>query len=107
MHGKQYYDEKEDCLAAWLYGKSTILERHRHRYEVNPKVADRLEKEDLIRFVGVDTTGKRMEILEATDDPFFFGTQFHPEFTSRSGRSSPPFVGLVMAAAGGLWTRNL
>ena len=91
---------QEDCLAAWLYGKSTILERHRHRYEVNPEVVDRLELEDEIRFVGVDTTGKRMEILEVKDHPFFFGTQFHPEFTSRPGRPSPPFVGLVMAAAG-------
>ena len=50
---------REVCLAAWLYGTWTILERHRHRYKVNPEVVDRLELEDEIRFVGVNTTGKR------------------------------------------------
>lgn len=94
--------KQDDCLAAWLYGSKEIYERHRHRYEVNPEVVERLEKDDIagIRFVGMDTTGTRMEILELGDHPFFLGTQFHPEFKSRPGRPSPPFVGLVMAAAG-------
>lgn len=92
--------KQDDCLAAWLYGSKVIYERHRHRYEVNPEVIKRLEKEDSIRFVGMDTTGTRMEILELRDHPFFLGTQYHPEFKSRPGRPSPPFVGLVMAAAG-------
>lgn len=88
-----------DCLAMSLYGSKNIYERHRHRYEVNPTVIDRLEAEAGMQFVGKDESGTRMEILELSDHPFFFGTQFHPEFTSRPGRPSPPFVGLVMAAA--------
>lgn len=92
--------KNEDCLAAWLYGTTVIYERHRHRYEVNPEVVSRLEKEDDIRFVGMDETGTRMEILELEKHPFFLGTQYHPEFKSRPGRPSPPFVGLIMAAAG-------
>eukprot|EP00177_Eucheuma_denticulatum_P007952 GFKZ01014476.1.p1 GENE.GFKZ01014476.1~~GFKZ01014476.1.p1 ORF type:complete len:634 (-),score=88.55 GFKZ01014476.1:153-2054(-) len=92
--------KKEDCLAAWLYGGQAVYERHRHRYEVNPKVVGKLEKEDGIRFVGTDESGMRMEILERSDHPFFLGTQYHPEFKSRPGRPSPPFVGLIMAAAG-------
>lgn len=89
-----------DSIAAWLYGANVIYERHRHRYEVNPEVVDKLEKEDGLRFVGIDESGLRMEILERKNHPFFFGTQFHPEFLSRPGRPSPPFVGLVMAACG-------
>lgn len=89
----------EDCLAAWLYGKTVIYERHRHRYEVNPDTVETIEAQDDIKFVGVDDSGKRMEILEVKDHPFFLGTQFHPEFMSRPGRPSPPFVGLIMAAA--------
>lgn len=89
-----------DCLAAWLYGTRDVYERHRHRYEVNPDVVSTLQKMDSMRFVGMDEKAERMEILERTDHPFFLGTQFHPEFKSRPGRPSPPFVGLVMAAAG-------
>lgn len=92
--------KNENCLAAWLYGTTVIHERHRHRYEVNPDMVTRLQENDGIRFVGMDTTGTRMEILELKDHPFFLGTQYHPEFKSRPGRPSPPFVGLVMAAAG-------
>lgn len=89
-----------DCLSAWLHGSLNIEERHRHRYEVNPELVARLEKEGGLSFVGMDETGERMEILEAVDHPFFLGTQFHPEFKSRPGRPSPAFVGLIMAAAG-------
>lgn len=92
--------KEEECVAKWLYGRRSLYERHRHRYEVNPEVVQRLEKEDGLKFVGTDESGVRMEILERKDHPFFFGTQFHPEFLSRPGRPSPPFVGLVMAACG-------
>ncbi|WP_049901065.1 CTP synthase [Halococcus agarilyticus] len=81
-------------LAADLYGES-CTERHRHRYEVNPEYIDRLEEAGL-HFSG--RANNRMEILELADHPFFFGTQFHPEFRSRPGRASPPFVGLLDAA---------
>lgn len=89
----------EDYLASWLYGKTEIYERHRHRYEVNPEVVSEIETKDSMQFVGVDSSGERMEILEVKGNTFFLGTQFHPEFTSRPGRPSPPFVGLIMAAA--------
>eukprot|EP00188_Purpureofilum_apyrenoidigerum_P006283 Plantae.Rhodophyta-Purpureofilum_apyrenoidigerum.ctg9487.p1 GENE.Plantae.Rhodophyta-Purpureofilum_apyrenoidigerum.ctg9487~~Plantae.Rhodophyta-Purpureofilum_apyrenoidigerum.ctg9487.p1 ORF type:complete len:620 (+),score=112.15 Plantae.Rhodophyta-Purpureofilum_apyrenoidigerum.ctg9487:84-1862(+) len=87
-----------DCLAAWLYQDTEIWERHRHRYEVNPEFVDRLEAAGL-HFVGTDDNHVRMEILERKDHPFFFATQFHPEFLTRPGKPSPPFLGLVMAAA--------
>jgi len=81
-------------LAAELYGGTTCLERHRHRYEVNPDYIDQLEGGGL-RFSG--QSGRRMEILELPDHPYFLGTQFHPEFRSRPSRASPPFVGLLDA----------
>jgi len=81
-------------LAAEIYEADACTERHRHRYEVNPEYIDQLESEGM-RFSG--TAGRRMEILELTDHPFFFGTQFHPEFRSRPDRASPPFVGFIDA----------
>ncbi len=95
-----------NCLSAWLYSKTQVFERHRHRYEVNPEVVRRLEEETNIRFVGTDVSGTRMEILELRNHPFFLGTQYHPEFESRPGRPSPPFLGLIMAAAGLALDRN-
>ncbi|MFB6300978.1 MAG: CTP synthase [Halobacteriales archaeon] len=91
-------------LAHELYGGNSCLERHRHRYEVNPAYIEDLEGAG-IRFSGeaVEDTqlqfsgqaSRRMEILELPDHPYFLGTQFHPEFRSRPGRASPPFVGLL------------
>ncbi|MXR21877.1 CTP synthase [Halobacterium bonnevillei] len=81
-------------LAHDLYGDTSCTERHRHRYEVNPEYIDDLT-ENGITFSG--KAGNRMEILEYDDHPFFFGTQFHPEFRSRPTRASPPFVGLLEA----------
>ena len=82
-------------LAADLYGGTSCTERHRHRYEVNPEYIDRLEDAGLV-FSG--RVNNRMEILELPDHPYFVGTQFHPEFRSRPGRASPPFLGLIDAA---------
>ena len=87
---------KPGTLAQRLYGDACV-ERHRHRYEVNPAYIERLESEGLV-FSG--TAGPRMEILERDDHPFFFGTQFHPEFRSRPDRASPAFVGFLDAALG-------
>jgi len=84
----------EGSLAHELYGDTSCTERHRHRYEVNPEYIDDLEEAGLL-FSG--TSGRRMEILEKPDHPYFFGTQFHPEFRSRPTRASPPFVGLLDA----------
>jgi len=87
----------EETVAHELYGRDSAVERHRHRFEVNPDYIDRLEDEGMV-FSGTSTSGTRMEILELPDHPFFVGTQFHPEFRSRPGEPSPPFVGLVGAA---------
>ena len=88
----------EDCHAFRLYdGAKEIHERHRHRFEVNPDMIADLEAAGL-RFVGKDTEAQRMEIIELADHPYYFGTQFHPEFKSRPNRPSPPFLGLVEAA---------
>lgn len=76
-----------------------INERHRHRWEVNPAYVEMLEDAGL-NFVGRDDSGKRMEILELKDHPFFVGVQFHPEYLSRVLRPSKPFLGLVAASAG-------
>jgi CTP synthase len=83
-----------ETLAAAVYGDTACTERHRHRYEVNPEYIDDLEAGGVV-FSG--HAGNRMEILELDDHPYFLGTQFHPEFRSRPGRASPPFVGFVEA----------
>jgi len=89
--------QTKECAAHRLYGGAMeIHERHRHRYEVNPELVDDLEAAGL-RFVGRDTEGERMEIIELDGHPYFFGTQYHPEFRSRPNRPSPPFVGLIEA----------
>ena len=77
-----------------------ISERHRHRYEVNPKYVAELEASRQLVFTGKDAkSGQRMEILELTGHPYFVATQFHPEFKSRIMAPSPLFVGLLRAAA--------
>jgi len=89
----------DDCRIRRLYGGlSSVDERHRHRYEVNPDLIERLESAGLT-FVGKDETGQRCEILELANHPYFVAVQYHPEFKSRPGRPSPPFLGLVLAAS--------
>ncbi|MXR51653.1 CTP synthase (glutamine hydrolyzing) [Halovenus sp. WSH3] len=83
-----------ETLAHDLYEATTCTERHRHRYEVNPEYIEQLEDAGLV-FSG--TSGRRMEILELPEHPYFLGTQFHPEFRSRPTRASPPFVGFLDA----------
>lgn len=80
-----------------LYGnKDVIHERHRHRYEVNIKYVQDLEKNGM-EFVAVDEDKNRMEIFELRDHPYYVGVQFHPEYRSRPLSPSPPFVGLILA----------
>ncbi|CAI7780073.1 unnamed protein product, partial [Closterium sp. NIES-53] len=80
---------------------SSVSERHRHRYEVNPDMIDEFEGAGL-NFVGRDESGRRMEILEIASHPYFLAVQYHPEFKSRPGRPSPVFQGLILAASGQL-----
>ena len=88
---------KPKTLAYKLYKSMKIYERHRHRYEVNPKYIPMIEENGLT-FSGHSDNGKRMEIAELNDHRFFFATQFHPEFKSRPYLPSPPFIGFVEAA---------
>lgn len=95
-----FQPDTESSTIRKLYGGAeTINERHRHRYEVNPKLAPELEEKGL-KFVGRDESGERMEIFELDDHPFFVGTQFHPEYLSKVLDPSRPFLGLVAAASG-------
>uniref|UniRef100_A0A3Q3VZD6 CTP synthase n=1 Tax=Mola mola TaxID=94237 RepID=A0A3Q3VZD6_MOLML len=85
-----------------LYGNvDHIDERHRHRFEVNPLLKADFEKNGL-QFVGQDMQGERMEVIELDDHCYFVGVQYHPEFTSRPIKPSPPYFGLLLAAAGKL-----
>jgi len=86
-----------------LYGTTStqIMERHRHRYEVNPKYIAELENKGLT-FIGKDETGVRQEIIELKDHPWFVGVQFHPEYLSRVLEPSKPYLGFVAAACGKL-----
>jgi CTP synthase len=87
------------CAIRDLYGPGDAVdERHRHRYEVNPDLIDRIESAGLV-FVGKDESGQRCEIFELAEHPYYVGVQYHPEFKSRPNRPSPPFLGLLQAAA--------
>ncbi|USN96512.1 MAG: CTP synthase [Candidatus Nomurabacteria bacterium] len=84
-------------VVAKTYGKNTVVERHRHRYEVNQSFADYLKKGGLI-ISGTSPDGKLVEFVEGIDHPYFVGTQAHPELKSRPNRPHPLFVGLIRAA---------
>lgn len=81
--------------------QNVVLERHRHRYEVNPKFVEQLTKKGLV-FSGyhvLENKTKLMEFIELPKHKFFVATQAHPEFKSRLGDPSPLFLGFVEACA--------
>lgn len=85
-----------------MYGSpKSVDERHRHRYEINPKYVDQLEEKGL-KFVGTDEEKQRMEIVELENHPYYVGVQYHPEYLSRPLKPSPPFLGLILASVGKL-----
>ncbi len=86
-----------DTLAARIYGRRLIHERHRHRYEVNVHYRPMLERAGL-RFSGLSPDGRLPEIVELVDHPWFVGVQFHPEFKSRPFAPHPLFAAFVRAA---------
>jgi CTP synthase len=92
--GNYTADIRGGTLADKLYGVPQVTERHRHRYEVNPEYIPALEKAGLVFSA---TNKNRMECLELPGHPFFFATQFHPEFKSRPTKPSPPYLGFVEA----------
>jgi CTP synthase len=79
-----------------------IIERHRHRYEVNPDYVETIKKAGLV-FSGTSPDGKLMEIAELPKNkhPFFLGTQFHPEFLARPLSPHPLFTAFVKAIVKG------
>lgn len=101
--GSRITNVKPNTIASLLYdSKTQILERHRHRYEVNPEYIEIIEQHGLI-FSGKDDKGERMEIIELprSEHPFYFGVQYHPELKSRpmKNKISPPFNGFILAAS--------
>ena len=111
--GQQVRDEKSDLggsmrlgaqeaklipgsLARALYGKESIFERHRHRYEFNNHYLDELAEAGL-RFSGFSADGL-VEFIELPSHPWFVASQFHPEFTSTPRDGHPLFAGFVRAA---------
>ena len=84
-------------LAARLYGRETIRERHRHRYEFNNAFRGDFVKAGMV-LSGRNELRDLVEIVELPNHPFYIGVQFHPEFQSRPDSPHPLFTGLVAAA---------
>jgi CTP synthase len=91
----------ENTIAKNSYGKKEIVERHRHRYEVNPSFVADLEQAGLV-FSGRSPDGHLMEIAELpkSEHPFFLGTQFHPEFLAHPLHPHPLFTAFIKACIG-------
>ncbi|MDX1517918.1 MAG: CTP synthase [Woeseiaceae bacterium] len=94
--GAQSVSLKKDSLARMIYGRDTIEERHRHRYEVNNHYRERLEAAGL-HFSGV-SVDDLVEMVEIPNHPWFLASQFHPEFTSNPRDGHPLFSGFITAA---------
>lgn len=88
---------KTGTMVRKSYGKEMIQERHRHRYEFNDKFRQKLERSGLI-ISGTSPNGKLVEVIEIAQHPFFVGTQFHPEFTSRPLNPHPLYLSFIEAA---------
>lgn len=88
---------REGSVVARAYGTTSVSERHRHRYEVNPDYIDRLEQAGLI-VSGTSPDGSLVEYVEDPKHPYYVGCQAHPEFMSRPTRPHPLFAGLIEAA---------
>ena len=98
--GAQPCEVVPGTLAHQIYGATTVAERHRHRYEVNNHYLPRIEAAGLV--VGAraksESAGDLCEMMELPDHPWFFGCQYHPEFTSNPRRGHPLFIAFVRAA---------
>lgn len=89
---------KEGTRAYAAYREKAISERHRHRYEVNNKYREQLEKAGLV-FSGLSPDSHLVEMVELTDHPWFVATQFHPELKSQPLVPHPLFRDFIGAAA--------
>jgi len=93
--GEYECETKEGSNLRAAYDAPVIFERHRHRYEANPKYRETLEAN------GMDITGEShglIEAVEVVDHPWFLGVQFHPEFTSRLQNANPSILAFVEAS---------
>ena len=88
---------KPSSLAKKIYGKSAIKERHRHRYEFNPKYMTACAKKGLITS-GIHKKMNLPEMVELKNHPWFLAVQFHPEFKSRPLSSHPLFDSFIRAS---------
>ena len=88
---------KPDTTMAACYGSDLIHERHRHRYEFNNDYRDILQAKGLT-LSGTSPDNKLIETVEITDEAFYVGVQFHPEFKSRPNKPHPLFQGFIQAA---------
>ena len=95
--GGQQCNLSDNSLVRQLYGEPTIVERHRHRYEVNNMLLKQIEAAGL-RVAGRSADNKLVEIIELPNHPWFVACQFHPEFTSTPRDGHPLFAGFVKAA---------
>jgi CTP synthase len=94
--GKYPCELKKGSKAAQVYGQDSISERHRHRYEVNNNLRDKLSQHGMV-FSGMSPDQNLVEMIELADHPYFVACQFHPELKSRPDNAHPLFVGLVEA----------
>ena len=95
--GGQLCHLQKDSLVRKLYGKDDIVERHRHRYEVNNNLIKQIT-DAVLKIAGLSTDNKLVEIVENPNHPWFIGVQFHPEFTSNPRSGHPLFTGFIKAA---------
>jgi len=96
--GAQPCHLEEGSLVRSVYGEETIMERHRHRYEVNNNYLDQLRAAGL-RVGGWSADRSLVEMIELPEHPWFVACQFHPEFTSRPRRGHPLFTSYIEAAS--------
>ncbi len=94
--GGQEIELKQGTLARCVYDSDKIVERHRHRYEVNNNYRDRLEEAGVV-FSGL-SIDDLVEMVELPDHPWFLASQFHPEFTSNPRDGHPLFREFILAA---------
>ncbi len=88
---------RHNSLIEKIYKSKSILERHRHRYEVNNSLKNKFENKGMI-FSGMSPDNKLPEIIELKNHPWFIGVQFHPEFKSRPLTPHPLFSSFIKAA---------
>ena len=95
--GAQIAELTDDSLASRAYAAPRVVERHRHRYEVNNHYIDALLEHGMV-IGGRSADGELVEMIELPNHPWFLGCQFHPEFTSTPRDGHPLFQSFIIAA---------